>query len=273
VTRASSRVTLTPAYVLHARDYRETGRILELFSADHGRLTAFARGVRGAKARLAPLLQPFTRLLVSWSGRGEAVQLVTAERGPAAAEDASLPVVSLPAAALLPAWYLNELLLKLTTRHDPLPDTFADYERTLAALAAVASEVGVLHALRRFEKRLLDQLGYGADFSCEAESGESIEPNRLYRFRPGVGFVRAASETSSGAVLGAAVLAVAAEDFAAPGAADCARAVARDTIDRLLDGRVLSTREVARALARSRPDAASVAESDARCEVPVGGAA
>ena len=69
------RVQLQPAYVLHHHPYRDTSRILELFTRDHGRVSVFARGARGARktgAALASILQPFNRVLVSWSGKGEA---------------------------------------------------------------------------------------------------------------------------------------------------------------------------------------------------------
>ena len=75
-------VQLQPAYVLHHRPYRDTSRILELFTRDHGRVSVFARGARGGArsgGSLLPILQPFNRLLVSWSGRGEAGQLTGAE--------------------------------------------------------------------------------------------------------------------------------------------------------------------------------------------------
>ena len=80
MTPSTRRVELTPGYVLHHRPWRDSSRILEVLSREHGRLTLFARGVRGAAARLAPVLQPFQPLLLSWSGRGEAPNLTTAER-------------------------------------------------------------------------------------------------------------------------------------------------------------------------------------------------
>ena len=60
------RVQLQPAYVLHHRPYRDTSRILELFTHDYGRVSVFARGARGARkggASLISMLQPFNRLL------------------------------------------------------------------------------------------------------------------------------------------------------------------------------------------------------------------
>ena len=126
MTRNLRRIQLAPAYILHHRPYRDTSRIFEVVSRDHGRLSLFARGVRGPKAKLASILQPFQMLLLSWTGRGEAAQLTGAESGQAA------PAV--PAASLMAAFYLNELLMKLTTRHDPLPVLFDTYHETLDSL-------------------------------------------------------------------------------------------------------------------------------------------
>jgi DNA repair protein RecO (recombination protein O) len=238
------RVQLAPAFVLHAREYRETSRILELYTREHGRLTAFARGTRGPKARLAGVVQPFRRLLVSWSGRGEAVQLSSAEL----CQAGSGPQAPLPAAALMPAWYLNELLMRLSTRHDPQPDIFDDYESALAGLALGAIEP----SLRRFEKRLLEHLGYGVDFTRDGVAGEPVRPGCRYRFQSGVGLCAAPGSLADETVHdGAALIDVAAERFADPGALEAARRVLRLALDELLDGRELATRTVARAIVRS----------------------
>ena len=85
MSRSPHRVQLAPGYLLHHRPCRDTSRILEVFAREHGRLTLFARAVRGPHARLAPVLQPFQPLLLSWSGRGEAPQLTGAERAEACA--------------------------------------------------------------------------------------------------------------------------------------------------------------------------------------------
>jgi DNA repair protein RecO (recombination protein O) len=237
-------VQLAPAFVLHARDYRETSRILELYTRDHGRLTAFARGTRGPKARLAGVVQPFRRLLVSWSGRGEAVQLASAELCQAEPGRQA----PLPAAALMPAWYLNELLMRLSTRHDPQPGIFDDYESALAGLAIGAIEP----ALRCFEKRLLEHLGYGVDFAREGSAGEPVRPGCRYRFDAGMGLYEAPVGAQGDAVHdGAALLEVAAERFAAPETLETARRVLRRALDELLEGRELATRTVARSVFRS----------------------
>ena len=125
------RITLEPAFVLHSREYRDTSRILDVFSARHGRLTLFARGARGPKSKLASLLMPFRPLLVSWSGRGDAAQLTGAEP-----HGEALP---LPARQVMSGFYLNELIISLTTRHDPQPQLFEDYAAALRRLRATAS--------------------------------------------------------------------------------------------------------------------------------------
>src|SRR5215831_413955 len=151
---ATQRVQLEPAYVLHHRSYRDTSRILELFTRDHGRIALFARGVRGAKraaSSLTSVLQPFHRALISYSSRGDAGQLTHAEFDGAFCE--------LPAARSLSAFYLNELLLRLFERHDSHPEVFDLYHQTLSQLKTESSDEAAV--LRVFEKRLLEFLGYG----------------------------------------------------------------------------------------------------------------
>jgi DNA repair protein RecO (recombination protein O) len=236
MTRSSRRIELTPGYVLHHRPWRDTSRILEVLTREHGRLTLFARGVRGPRARLAPVLQPFQPLLLSFSGRGEAAQLTAAERAGEAA--------ALPAATLMAAFYLNELLLKLTTRHDPLPQLYDHYDATLRALRCGAA---LEPALRIFEKRLLEVLGYGLDLRSEASSGRPILAQVYYHFRPAQGLI-AAGDVRSGTLSGDSLLALAAEELASERALSDARRLLHSALAACLEGRQLSTRTVARAL-------------------------
>lgn len=168
-----SRVELTPAFVLHQRPWGDAGRVFELFAREHGRLSVFARGVRGGKARLAAVLQPFVPLLVSWAGRGEAPRLTGAE-----VHQLQAPAESLPQARVMSAWYLSELVLTLTARHDPQPELFAHYAE---ALAGLRREANLERTLRLFEKRLLEVLGYGVAGLDEARFDD---PAELAQLRP-----------------------------------------------------------------------------------------
>lgn len=229
--REARRVWLTPAYVLHHHAYRETSRIVEAFTAEHGRLSLFARGVVGPKARLAALLRPFQRLLLSWTGRGDACRLVDAELdGPAPA---------LPPRRLMSGFYLNELLLKLTVRGDPNPGIFDAYDETLRALAGGGEEEATL---RRFEKRLLGELGYGLQLTHTGE-GRPIEPTMTYRFQPERG-PEACVADAPGAVTGQSLADLAADALEDPRSLRDAKRVLRAALDACLDGRVLATRRI-----------------------------
>ena len=41
-----------PAYILHAKPYRETSQLLDVFTRDHGRIGLVANGARRPKSRL-----------------------------------------------------------------------------------------------------------------------------------------------------------------------------------------------------------------------------
>jgi DNA repair protein RecO (recombination protein O) len=243
VSAGGARAHLAPAYLLHHLPYRETGRILEVLTREHGRLTLFARGARGPKSKVGPVLQPFRPLLVSWSGRGEAPQLTGAEAAASASQAA------LPPAQLMAGFYLNELVMTLTSRHDPHPPLFDAYHGTLEALKGGAA---LAPTLRVFEKRLLGEIGYGLDLDAESLTGRRISAAGHYLYRPAQGLV-AASPDAPGALAGRSVLSLAAERFASGGELEDARRLLRLALDHCLEGRELRTRAVARSIARRAP--------------------
>ena len=236
--RASGRrVWLAPAYVLHQHAYRDTSRIVEVFTAEHGRLTLFARGANGAKSTLRGVLRPFQRLLLSWSGRSEACQLVSAELDGA--------LTSLAKERLMSGFYLNELLLKLTERCDPHPEVFAAYAACIGGLAGGEPEEA---SLRRFEKRLLDNLGYGLDLSRAAD-GAPIFPDAYYRFAAERGAQLCVAD-APGAVYGRSLTDLEDDRFVDPRSLRDAKRVLRTALEACLDGRELKSREVMRAMRR-----------------------
>ncbi len=235
------RVQLAPGYILHHHPYRDTSRILEVLTRDAGRMSIFARGVRGPKAKLASELQPFRLLMLSWSGKGDAPMLTGAESAPDQG--------TMPPACLMSGFYLNELLLKLTHRHDPVTGVFDTYHATLEALKHGA---GLEPALRIFEKRLLDLLGYGVELDLDARTGERIDPDAYYHFRPAYG-VFPAAEDAAGAMLGASLIRLAREEVETERELDDAKRLLQAALAHCLEGRELTTREVARAVARRSP--------------------
>jgi DNA repair protein RecO (recombination protein O) len=237
MTAHPRRVLLAPGYILHHRPYRDTSRILEVLARDQGRLTLFARGVRGPKPRFGGVLQPFDLLLLSFHTGREAGQLTAAE----GAENAP----ALPAGSLMSGFYLNELLLKLTARHDPAPEVFEDYRRALAGLRAGGRVEAVL---RVFEKRLLEAVGYGVDLTSEAGTGKAIEAQGCYRFKASVGLIPA-RERDADAVVGSSLFALAREELGEGRTLEDARKVLNAALAERLEGKELTTRRVARAVA------------------------
>ena len=115
------RVALQPAYVLHSRPYRDSSALVEMFTAEHGRLSLVARGARnrGRKGSLSSLLQPFIPLLISFSGRAELKTLGKLEAAGGGR--------TLRGERLYSGLYMNELLVRLLHRQDAHPRLFAAY--------------------------------------------------------------------------------------------------------------------------------------------------
>jgi DNA repair protein RecO (recombination protein O) len=208
-----------------------------MFTREHGRLTLFARGANGAKSSLKGLLRPFQRLLVSWSGRSEACQMAGAE--------IDGPLLSLAKERLMSGFYLNELLLKLTVRSDPHPEIFDAYALCIEALAGGGAEEA---ALRRFEKRLLDNLGYGLELARTAD-GEPVSVESYYRFAAERGPLPCVAD-APGAIYGRSLADLDAESFEDARSLRDAKRVLRTALDACLDGRPLKSREVLIAMRR-----------------------
>jgi DNA repair protein RecO (recombination protein O) len=210
----------------------------------------FARGARGGKraaSSLTSVLQPFHRVLVSYSGRGEAGQLNSAEFDGAYCE--------LPAARSLSGFYLNELLIRLFERHDAHADVFDLYDATLSQLKMTAFDEGA--TLRIFEKRLLTLSGYGLLLDQEAHTGEAVESNRIYRYVPEQGVTRIDGVAEGELIFsGASLLALSTEALVEPAARADARRLLRAALDQYLSGRELRSRTVLGALrSMARPNA------------------
>ena len=187
MSASDHRVSLQPAFILHGRDYRDSSRLLDVFSRDYGRVTLVAKGVRSSRSKLQGLLIPFTPLLVSWSGKGEVQTLTGAESVKSSIE--------LGRRQLMSGYYMNELLQRLTTAHDPHPDLYDIYEASLKRFASEEDEL----ILRHFEKQLLASLGYALNLLSEVKSGEAVEDGAQYYYDVESGPVRI-SEDDTGDV-------------------------------------------------------------------------
>jgi DNA repair protein RecO (recombination protein O) len=187
---------VTPALVLRLVDYGESDRIVTLFTRDHGKLGALARGARKSRRRFGAALALFNvgeATLVERRGadlaRFEAFALAHDFSG-----------LALDLARLTHASYAVELIRELTPPRHPDPAIFELGAGFLAALAVAAPGPELL---RVFELRLLDAVGFAPAFDrCAACGGPELDqPGQVFDVRRGGVLCRACSAPGRGVVL------------------------------------------------------------------------
>ena len=226
------RVLNEPGYLLHQRAYSETSLLLEIFSRNYGRMTAVAKGVKRKKSRTLGILVPFQSLIVAWSGRGDVKTLTNAESLTLRRE--------IEGERLFCGYYINELILRMLHRNDPHEVLFGAYE---LALESLIRETDLERTLRIFEKRLLQELGYGLHLSNDTLTGAAIESSARYRYVAELGPVIDNGEEDAGVMLhGESLQALRDEvQFSDLHRRELKR-LTRVTLDRHLEGRPLHSR-------------------------------
>ena len=227
-----SRVDGQPAYVLHSYPFRETSLIVEVFSRDHGRVALLARGARRPRSVLRGLLLAFQPLELGWAGKGEVPTLMKAEW------QGGQPLLS--GKALFFGYYLNELLLHLLPREDTHASLFAAYAAVLRRFADNLQEAD----LRRFERALLQELGYGLTLTHDAQ-GVVIDPDAHYAYEIERGPVRLARPGNSAlSVRGKTLLDLADDALSDPATQAEAKQMMRALINHHTGGKRLETRKI-----------------------------
>lgn len=177
-------------YVLHTYPFKETSLVVELFTHGFGRVATTAKGARRPRSAMRGMLQSFQPLLATWSGKLELKTLHSLEWGGG--------LLLLKGEALMCGFYLNELLLRLLPREDSHEALFEYYSATIKILA-ISQDLAT--TLRRFELKLLQELGYaiplqhdvsetpileGLSYLYQAEHGASRLNGALNRTKNGV---------------------------------------------------------------------------------------
>lgn len=230
---AKQRVDGAAAYLLHAHPFSESSLVLDVFSRSHGRLALLARGARRPRSALRGVLLSFQPLELSWFGGGEVKTLAKAEWS------GGLPLLS--GKCLLLGYYLNELLLKLLPREDAHAVLFDAYGDALSALSRGAAEAA---ELRRFEKTLLRELGYGLALDREAGGGEPVRADRRYLYLVERGAVPADDDEGLPTISGKTLLDLAADDYSDPRTLVESKGLMRQLVAHYLGGQPLQSRRV-----------------------------
>lgn len=194
---------LQPAWILHTRPYRDTSLLVDCLTRHYGKVSLVASGARGGagkagRPRRGHLLQPFSRLLISWTGKTELKTLRQLEQD---------RYLLLSGKHLYGGLYANELLVRLLQPGDALSNLFDLYEWLVDGLS---QQLSLEVSLRIFEKLLLEALGYGIPLSYEGTRGQAIRDDQYYLYQQDNGFVPCRASASangcpgfSGAVLNA----------------------------------------------------------------------
>ncbi|VAW86051.1 DNA recombination and repair protein RecO [hydrothermal vent metagenome] len=232
------RTRLQPAYLLHHRPYRETSSILELFTAEYGRVAVVAKGVRRKKSRLQPLLQLYRPLLLSWRGRGPLYSLDQVEENGA--------MHSLAGISMMSGFYINELLVRLLHHEEAYPALYATYELLLQQLSQGDLGAELEWLLRQFELRLLHDLGYALNLECEVETGEVLRAEQRYHYLPEQGAVYWQGSGVGVPLHGATLLGLASGELSEPRSRREAKRLMRSMLASLLGDKPLNSRELIR---------------------------
>lgn len=232
------KVERQPAFVLHTRPYRETSLVIEAITRDYGRMALVAKGVRRPRSAMRGVLMAFQPLEMTWSGKGEVVTLHNAEW------QGGQPL--LEGRALLCGYYLNELLINLLPREDAHEKLFDHYSQTLMALPVSGSPDAASFSacLRRFEKCLLGELGYGLMLTHDTSGAEIVPDHRyLYEMESGPRIVNDSS-AGAGTISGRTLLDMDAESFGDPVSLAESKQLMRSLMTFYLNGRQLHSRRL-----------------------------
>ena len=154
------------AVVLRHADWGEADRMLTLYTRERGKVRAIAKGARKIRSRKAGHLEPFTRVSLQLA-KGRDLLIVT--------QADSLEVYHALGEDLVKtgyAAYVVELLDRFT--YEDESENFAIYRLLTEILGRIASEADPWLAIRYYEVRLLDLLGFRPHlFEC-ANCGEEI---------------------------------------------------------------------------------------------------
>jgi len=155
------------AVVLRHSDWGEADRLLTLYTRERGKVRAIAKGARKVKSRKAGHLEPFTRVTLQLA-RGRDLLIVTQ----AETIDAYQPLRE----DLLKtgyASYLVELLDRFTYEEES--ENYNIFRLLTESLSRIAFEADPWLAIRYYEVRLLDHLGFRPQlFEC-ANCREEIQ--------------------------------------------------------------------------------------------------
>jgi DNA repair protein RecO (recombination protein O) len=168
---SAERTLRAEVVVLRHSNWGEADRLLVLFSREAGKLRAVAKGARKIRSRKAGHLEPFTHVKLMLA-RGRDFWIVTQ----AETIDAYLPVRD-DLLRTAYAGYIIELLDRFTYEEG---ENRALFQLLVDTLQRVSTLPDPFSAVRYYEIRLLDLLGFRPELNNCLSCGEAIKPEDQY---------------------------------------------------------------------------------------------
>nr|NIM47609.1 DNA repair protein RecO [Candidatus Aenigmarchaeota archaeon] len=163
----------TKAVVLSRKDLGEADRILTLYTKDFGKIKAKAVGVRRAKSKLAGSLELFNSGLI-FLAQGKTFDVICG-----CEIDCHHQKIKKSLRRTSLAYYIGELVLKLTPEHLKSPPVFDLLIEALSGLDK-EEESNLELIVSFFELRLLSFLGYTPEFSRCIHCRKVLIPKENY---------------------------------------------------------------------------------------------
>lgn len=175
------------AYILHHWDWRESSLVVDAFTREHGRMALVAKGAKRPTSSLRSILLPMQRLHLqlakSKTPVEEGFEAVHTLRH--AEWQAAHPLPR--EGALLAAYYLSELLMRLLPRGQAHPLLFDAYAAALHGLALSPATAEAW--LRAFELALLADLGWLPQLDIDSVMQAPLHARQRYQLSPEMGLV------------------------------------------------------------------------------------
>lgn len=167
------------AIVLRRIDLGEKDRILTIYTREHGKLSAVAKGARRPGSKLSGTSEPFTYAKMFLSSGRDLDVLTQAEI------KESFPNVKKSMSGIAYAVYLMELVNSFVDERQPNPELF---DTLLSAMYVLESGANPEITARYFELHSLNILGYEPHFEACLRCGAKIKREKV-AFSPSLGGV------------------------------------------------------------------------------------
>ena len=160
MSRKNPNLPFSIGYIIHKSAFEEHKLLLSLFDKTHGFIKVIARRPSKKKTHC---FEPFIPLALQIRPSTNLGSLQNVEPIP------QQYIPPLQGQHLWAGLYCNELLYRICQPHELYPKTFHQYRTTITNLG---QKEPIRPLIRQFEYTLLQELGFGLDFSCLDEKAD-----------------------------------------------------------------------------------------------------